>query len=72
LHVHTLRTKYQLGDRVRFTSPTQHCSGSGIIEAITIYFHGRLDYMILLEETKDHFHVQPGILEEEISLPEGQ
>ena len=36
MHVHTVRTKYTFGDRVRYSSP-QNGSGSGVI--VGIVFH---------------------------------
>ena len=67
MHTLTITTKFALGDRVRFDSPTQRCSGTGTVEAIVVYSHGRRDYMIALDEF-DEFDVQPGILEAEITL----
>jgi len=67
LHSHVVKTKFTFGDRVRYDSPTQKCTGTGTIEAIVIYSSGRQDYMICSDNFQE-FDVQPGILEEEISF----
>jgi len=67
VHTLTVQSKFALGDRVRFNSPTQGCSGTGNINAIVIYACGRQDYMIELDQFES-FEVQPGILEDEITL----
>ena len=36
MHTHTVRTKFTIGDRVQFDSPTQRCSGIGIILGFTV------------------------------------
>ena len=64
MHTLTIQTRFTFGDRVRFDSPTQHCSGSGTIFVITIGGDGHLDYMIMTEDGD----IQPGILESEITL----
>lgn len=69
MHTLIVRTKYALGDRVRFNSPTQRCSGTGKIESIVIRNFGPQEYMIALDEVED-FDIQPGILEDEITLRE--
>jgi hypothetical protein len=72
MHTTTVRSKFALGDRVRFNSPSQKCTGSGKIEAIVIYAHGRLDYMVYLDDPAAEYEVQPGVLEEEIALLDDQ
>ncbi len=71
MHSLTLLTKYTFGDRVRFNSRMQSCSGTGRIFAITIDEDRKIDYMIEidLEEVSD-IHMQPGILEDEITYLE--
>ena len=66
MHTLTVQTKYTFGDRVRFDSTLQGCSGIGTIFAITIDAEGQIDYMIEVERGE----IQPGILENEISLLE--
>jgi len=67
VHTLTIHTKFALGDRVRFDSLTQRCAGTGTVEAIVVYSGGRRDYMIALDDFEE-FDVQPGILEDEITL----
>jgi hypothetical protein len=69
MHRRTLETKYTFGDRVRFDSPSQGCQGVGTIYGITIYATGEPDYLI---HPDDDSAIQPGILENEISLLTGQ
>jgi hypothetical protein len=64
MHTHTLRTKFTFGDRVRFDSPTQRCSGTGTIFGIIVDRYGHLDYMI---EVDGRTSIRPGILEDEIA-----
>jgi len=63
----TLRTRFTFGDRVRFDSPTQSCSGVGEIFAITVDSEQRIDYMIEIDRG-GYSDLQPGILEDEIML----
>ncbi len=65
MHTLTIRTKFTFGDRVRFDSRTQHCSGTGTICGITIARDGWLGYEI---EPDDRPVIQPGIVEDEITL----
>jgi hypothetical protein len=69
MHVLTVRTKFTFGDRVRFDSRAQGCSGVGTVYAITVDNELRIDYMIALGEDSDD-RIQPGILEEEMTLGE--
>ena len=66
MHTLTVLTKFTFGDRVRFDSAAQHCSGSGTIFAITIDAQGQVDYLIEISMGD----LQPGILEHEINLLE--
>ena len=36
MHTLTIQTQFTFGDRVRFDSPTQGCSGTGTVYAITV------------------------------------
>ncbi len=65
MHTLSVQTKFTFGDRVRFDSPTQSCSGSGTIFAINIDARGEVDYVI---EQDDEPYAQGGILENEITL----
>lgn len=67
MHTHTIRTRFTFGDRVRFDSRMQRCSGEGKIFAITIGADSQVDYMIEVVGQDD---LQPGILEDEITLLE--
>src|SRR5262249_17023958 len=67
MHTLTVRTKFTFGDHVRFNSPTQGCSGSGKIFAITIGADGQLDYIIEIEQGQ-YSDLQGGVLEDEITL----
>jgi hypothetical protein len=67
MHTITIRTKFTFGDRVRFNSPIQGCSGVGKIWVITVGGDGYVDYMIELDGSGD---LQPGITEQEITLLE--
>jgi len=64
MHTLTVRTKFTFGDRVRFDSRAQQCSGTGTIHGIAIYRAGPMDYLI---EVDGEELIQPGILEDEIS-----
>lgn len=73
MHIHTVRTKFTFGDRVRFDSVIQRRSGAGIVCAIIFQEDGMVDYMIAVGmkswgtgETIDE--IQPGILESEMTL----
>jgi hypothetical protein len=65
MHTLTVQTKFTFGDRVRFDSRIQQCSGSGTVFAITVGGDGQIDYMI---EIRQGELVQPGILENEMTL----
>jgi hypothetical protein len=69
MHSHTIRTRFTFGDRVRYDSPTQQCKGTGTICAITIGPDHVVDYMIEIERD-GYSEIQPGILENEITLAE--
>ena len=56
----TIQTKFAFGDRVRFDSRMQHCSGEGIVFAVTIDRYGELDYIIEID-CGGHSDLQPGI-----------
>ncbi len=68
MHTLTVRTKFTFGDRVRFVSPTQGCSGTGRIIAITIDDQRQIDYVIAIKCGEDTEEMQPGILEQELTL----
>lgn len=69
MHTLTIQTRFKFGDRVRFNSPSQRCSGEGTVFAITIGIDGQIDYMI--EIPRDGYtDLQPCILENEITLLE--
>jgi hypothetical protein len=65
MHTLTLRTRFTFGDRVRFDSRIQNCSGTGTVFAITIDEEKQIDYMIRADGQD---LLQPGILEEEMIL----
>ena len=67
MHTLTIRTKFTFGDRVRFDSLTQSCSGSGKVHAVTVDAYGYHDYMIEIDNG-GHTTLQPGIAEDEITL----
>ena len=71
MHTHTVRTRFTFNDRVRFDSSAQQCSGVGKIYAITIDRDGQIDYMIEIDRD-GYSDLQPGILEDEITLLESQ
>jgi hypothetical protein len=66
MHTLTIRTKFTFGDRVRFDSRAQGCSGNGTIFAITIDKEWRIDYIIEIDQG-EFSDLQAGILEEEIT-----
>jgi hypothetical protein len=61
----SIQTKFTFGARVRFDSPSQQCSGIGKVLLITMDAERRLDYVI---EVDGNDELQPGILEDEVSL----
>jgi hypothetical protein len=63
MHMLTIQTRFTFGDRVRFDSTTQGCSGSGKIVAITVDARGQIDYII----DTGISCLQAGILEDEIT-----
>jgi hypothetical protein len=65
MHTYTVQTTFTFGDRVRFESKTQRCSGCGRVYAITLNDYGTIDYVIDLD---DESPLQPGILENELLL----
>lgn len=69
MHTLTIRTRFTFGDRVRFDSVLQHCRGTGTISAITVDGDGHIDYLIEISRG-DYSDLQPGILENEITLLE--
>lgn len=69
MHSLTVRTKFTFGDRVRFDSKVQGCSGLGTICGITMHDDGEVDYMIrYMIKQGDQDVLQPGILQDEITL----
>jgi hypothetical protein len=66
MHTLTVQTRFTFGDRVRFDSPTQQCSGSGTVFAITVDRDGQIDYMIEVRQG-EFSELQPGILENEMT-----
>jgi hypothetical protein len=69
MHTLTVRTKFTFGDRVRFDSKVQGCSGSGTICGITMYDDGEIDYMIrYITRQGEPETLQPGIVQDEITL----
>ncbi len=68
-HILTIQTKYTFGDRVRFGSARQGCSGRGTICAITIAADRQIEYMVEID-MGTHSDLQPYILEDEIRLLE--
>lgn len=67
MHMHTFRARFTFGDRVRFDSSTQRCSGEGTVFAITVGADGQIDYLIEIGRGGCS-DLQPGILEGEITL----
>jgi hypothetical protein len=69
MHILTVRTKFTFGDHVHFDSRIQGCSGTGKVFAITVDAEQQVDYIIDLDQGGD-MPLQPGILEEEMTLLE--
>jgi hypothetical protein len=67
MHTLTVQTKFTFGDRVRFDSATQGCSGTGTVFAITVDREQCIDYLIEIDRG-DYRELQPGILEHEITM----
>ncbi len=65
----TIHTKFTFGDRVRFDSQMQHCTGEGTVFGVTIDRYGHLDYIIEIARSGST-DLQPGILESEMVLLE--
>lgn len=65
MHTHTIRTRFTFGDRIRFNSRMQRCSGEGTVVAFTVGADGQIEYLI---EVVGEENLQPGILEDEITL----
>lgn len=51
MHALVIRSKFTFGDRVRFASRLQGCSGFGSIYAITIDVSAQISYMIDIFES---------------------
>jgi hypothetical protein len=67
MHTLTVHTKFTFGDRVRFDSAAQGCSGTGTVFAITVDKERQVDYLIEINRGA-YSDLQPGILEHEITL----
>ena len=62
MHVHTVRTKYTFGDRVRYSSPH---NGSGTGKIISIVFEPDFyDYYIEVDGSRE---IQGGITDDDIT-----
>jgi hypothetical protein len=68
MHTHTIRTRFTFGDRVRFDSQWQRCSGEGKVIDFTVEADGQVDYMIEILSADGTSTIQPGIQEGEITL----
>jgi len=68
---HTLifQTRFTFNDKVRFDSQLQKCRGSGVIFDISLDRQGLILYTILLD-SGDNGALQPGILDNEMTLDE--
>jgi len=64
MHIHTVRTKFTFGDRIRFDSKHQRCSGTGTILDITFDGDGYLAYTIHVGDGD----LQAGIEEDAIAV----
>jgi hypothetical protein len=64
MHTLTIQSRFTFGDRVRFNSRQQGCSGTGTIRLITVDERGEVDYTI---EPDGEDSWQPGIVEDEIT-----
>jgi hypothetical protein len=66
-HRHVIHTRFNIGDRVRFDSKHQHCSGTGTVFAFTVEADGYIDYTIEVdgevhrESGRSYPVSQPGI-----------
>jgi hypothetical protein len=67
MHTHTIRTRFTFGDRVRYDSKLQRCSGTGTIFVISLDATGRVDYIIEVDRG-DFSDLQAGVQEDEITL----
>jgi hypothetical protein len=67
MHTLAIQTRFTFGDFVRFDSQAQHCTGEGQVFAVTVDRYGQIDYMIEIERG-GYTDLQPGILEDEITL----
>ena len=67
MHALTVQTKFTFGDRGRFDSRIQGCSGVGKVFAITVDWMRRVDYIIEIDQGS-HSDLQPGILDDEMVL----
>ncbi|AMV24912.1 hypothetical protein VT84_10975 [Gemmata sp. SH-PL17] len=68
MHTLTVRTRFTFGDRVRFESQLQRCSGIGTVAGIMVSSDGSVDYMIEIARADGYSDFQPGILEGELAL----
>jgi hypothetical protein len=66
-HTLTVQTRFPLGARVHFDSPTQRRKGSGQVFGVTIDCSGNWHYII---DEGEQCNLLPGILEHEIVLEE--
>lgn len=67
MHQFTVSTKFTFGERVNFDSVTQHLSGTGTVVAIIIEATREAYYMLVVDPPEVE-RIQPGILEEEMTL----
>ena len=65
MHTLVAQTKFTFGDRVRFDSEVQKCSGTGEILAITVEVDGSINYLISVPDAE---YLHAGIQENEITL----
>jgi len=65
MHVHTVRTKYTFGDRVRYASRSPS-NGSGTGTIVSIVFHNDPEYYYYIE-VDGSGEIQGGIYDAEIT-----
>ncbi len=73
MHTLTFVTKFNFGDRVRFSSFIEKKTGTGAVFAIMLDKFGQVSYMV--DTTPDAEYndtLQPGLLENEMSLLDEQ
>ena len=63
MQVHTVRTKYTFGDRVRYSSP-MNGSGTGTVISITFHEDAEYDYLIKIDGSRE---IAGGILDADIT-----